>query len=182
MESLSVVTREDMYYAYLAGKTDIVLPVPITRREKYLAYLAGMVDVELPIPITREEFFYSYIALKTNGTYPKPLTRKEKYLAYWLGDKSINIPEPITRREQFLYAVCIASDKPSEPVEFQAIEDGKLIILGAHSINERPKGIYLDCEPENQENDWIDPVQDGNVLTIEQVYSATPDGNVLEVE
>lgn len=65
----------------------------------------------------------------------------------------------------------------TEPVVFHAIEDDKLIILGAHTINDQPNGLYLDCAPE-----WIYPVQDGNVLTIEQVYSATQNGNVLEVK
>ena len=69
-----------------------------------------------------------------------------------------------------------------EPVAFQVIEDGKLIILGAYSVKSYPEGLYLDCEPETQEAEWEYPVQDGNELAITQVYSATQDGNVLEVE
>lgn len=71
----------------------------------------------------------------------------------------------------------IFQSKPSEPVVFHVIEDGKLIILGAMNANSLPDGLYLDCAPE-----WIFPVQNGNVLAIEQVYSATLNGNVLEVE
>lgn len=63
------------------------------------------------------------------------------------------------------------------PIEFHVIEDDKLIIVGALLANDLPDGLYLDCAP-----DWIYPVQNGNVLTIEQVYSATQNGNVLEVE
>ena len=63
------------------------------------------------------------------------------------------------------------------PVVFQVIEDGKLIILGAHSVVSAPEGLYLDCAPE-----WTYPVQNGNVLRVEQVYSATQSGNVLRVE
>lgn len=63
------------------------------------------------------------------------------------------------------------------PVEFHLLEDGNLIIVGAYSANSLPDGLYLDCAP-----DWIYPEQNGNVLTIEQVYSAVQNGNVLEVE
>ena len=63
-------------------------------------------------------------------------------------------------------------------VLFHKIEDGKLIILGYYDITEKD-GLYIDCVPKK---DWIYPVQNGNVLTIEQVYSATQNGNVLEVE
>lgn len=63
------------------------------------------------------------------------------------------------------------------PVVFHVIEDGKLIILGALNANNLPDGLYLDCT-----SGWVYPVQDGNVLTIEQVYKATQNGNVLGVE
>lgn len=66
-----------------------------------------------------------------------------------------------------------------EPVVFHVIEDGKLIILGARSVVSTPEGLYLDCAPEA---DWTYPVQDGNVLRVEQVYKATQSGNVLRVE
>ncbi len=66
-----------------------------------------------------------------------------------------------------------------EPVEFHVIEDGKLIILGALNANSYPGGLYLDCAPDVE---WIYPVQNGNVLTLEQVYAATQNGNILEVE
>lgn len=65
----------------------------------------------------------------------------------------------------------------NSPIEFHLLEDGKLIIVGAMMANQLPDGVYIDCAP-----DWIYPVLDGNVLTIEQVYSATLNGNVLEVE
>lgn len=78
------------------------------------------------------------------------------------------------------------------PIVFQKIEDGKLIILGAYSLNDSPDGLYLDCTaepdpdepdiPDNPVGEWIYPIQNGNVLTIEQVYKATQNGNVLEVE
>ena len=64
-------------------------------------------------------------------------------------------------------------------VEFHVVEDGKLIILGAMNANSLPDGLYIDCAPDV---DWIYPVQNGNVLTVEQVYAATQSGNVLEVE
>lgn len=66
-----------------------------------------------------------------------------------------------------------------EYVEFHKVEDGKLIILGARSVISTPEGLYLDCEPEAN---WTYPVQNGNVLRVEQVYKATQNGNVLEVE
>jgi hypothetical protein len=65
-----------------------------------------------------------------------------------------------------------------EPVEFHVMEDGKLIILGALRANDLPDGLYLDCAPNVE---WIYPVQSGNVLTIEQVYGAVQNGNILEV-
>ena len=65
------------------------------------------------------------------------------------------------------------------PITFHSIEDGKLIILGAYTANSLSDGLYLDCVPNVE---WIYPAQDGNVLTIEQVYSATQIENVLEVE
>lgn len=61
--------------------------------------------------------------------------------------------------------------------DFHIIEDGKLIIVGALSAKSYPDGLYIDCYPA-----WTYPVQNGNVLTVEQVYSATQNGNVLEVE
>ena len=67
-----------------------------------------------------------------------------------------------------------------EPVVFHMIdEEGRLIILGAYTIKDLEDGLYLDCEPVGE---WEYPVQEGNVLTITQVYSATQNGNVLEVE
>ena len=65
----------------------------------------------------------------------------------------------------------------NSPVEFHVREDDKLIIVGALEAHSQPGGLYLDCSPE-----WIYPVQNGNVLTIEQVYNAVQDGNVLTVE
>lgn len=65
----------------------------------------------------------------------------------------------------------------NSPIEFHLLEDGKLIILGAMMANQLPDGVHIDCAP-----DWIYPVLNGNVLTIEQVYSAKLNGNVLEVE
>ena len=65
------------------------------------------------------------------------------------------------------------------PVEFHVIEAGKLIIVGALNANSFSDGLYLDCAPDAE---WIDPVQNGNVLSIEQVYAATQSGNILEVE
>ena len=64
-----------------------------------------------------------------------------------------------------------------QPFDFHIIEDGKLIIVGALSAKSYPEGLYIDCYPA-----WTYPVQNGNVLTVEQVYSATQNGNVLEVE
>ena len=63
------------------------------------------------------------------------------------------------------------------PIEFHVIEDDKLIIVGALSAIELPDGVYLDCTP-----DWIYPEENGNVLTVRQVYGATENGNVLVVE
>ena len=61
-----------------------------------------------------------------------------------------------------------------DPIQFHVIEDGKLIIVGAMSAVSLPDGLYLDCSP-----DWEYPVLDGDVLTITQVYSATPNGDTL---
>lgn len=66
-----------------------------------------------------------------------------------------------------------------DPITFHVIDNDGLIILGAITANSLPEGLYLDCEPER---DWEYPVKNGNVLTIEQVYLATPNGNILEVE
>lgn len=65
------------------------------------------------------------------------------------------------------------------PVEFHVIEDDKLIVVGAFSVVETADGLYLDCAPDVE---WEPPVQTGNVLRITQVYSATPNSNVLEVQ
>ena len=64
-----------------------------------------------------------------------------------------------------------------EPFEFHLLEDGKLIIVGAMSAVSLQDGLYLDCSP-----DWETPVLNDDVLTIRQVYSATPNGDTLEVE
>ena len=65
----------------------------------------------------------------------------------------------------------------AEPFDFHVIEDGKLIIVGALSANNLPNGLYLDCVP-----DWEFPEQTDSVLKITQVYKATQNGSVLEVE
>ena len=65
------------------------------------------------------------------------------------------------------------------PIEFHIIEDGKLIIAGAFEANSSPDGLYLDCAPDVE---WENPVQTENVLHITQVYNATQNGSVLEVE
>lgn len=67
----------------------------------------------------------------------------------------------------------------NNPVEFHVIEDGNLIILGAYSVKEHPEGLYLDCAPDVE---WEPPVQTGNVLSVSQVFLATPNGSVLEVQ
>ena len=64
-----------------------------------------------------------------------------------------------------------------DQIAFHVIEDGKLLILGAITAISSPDGLYLDCYPA-----WTYPAQDGNVLTIEQVYSATQKIHILEVE
>lgn len=63
-----------------------------------------------------------------------------------------------------------------EPFEFHLLEDGKLIIVGAMSALPLQDGLYIDCAP-----NWIFPEQNGDVLTIRQVYSATLNGSTLEV-
>ena len=63
-----------------------------------------------------------------------------------------------------------------EPFEFHLLEDGKLIIVGAMSALPLQDGLYIDCAP-----NWIFPEQNGDVLTIRQVYSATLTGSTLEV-
>lgn len=63
-----------------------------------------------------------------------------------------------------------------DPIIFHAVEDGNLIVYGALVANSSPDGLYLDCYPA-----WTYPVQNENVLTIKQVYSATQNENVLEV-
>ena len=70
-----------------------------------------------------------------------------------------------------------------EPIEFHMRdEEGRLIILGAYKAVSKDGGLYIDCEPAEEEQEWEYPVLNGNVLTITQVYSATLNGNVLEVE
>lgn len=64
-----------------------------------------------------------------------------------------------------------------DPITFHVIDNDGLIILGAITANSSPEGLYLDCAPR-----WTHPVQNGNVLTIKQVYSATQNGNLLGVE
>lgn len=63
------------------------------------------------------------------------------------------------------------------PIQFHVIEDDKLIIMGALAAANLPDGLYLDCSPE-----WTFPDLNNNVLTIRQAYSATLNGNVLEVK
>ena len=63
-----------------------------------------------------------------------------------------------------------------EPFEFHIRKDGKLIIVGAMSALALEDGLYIDCAP-----NWIFPEQNGDVLTIRQVYSATLNGSTLEV-
>ena len=82
---------------------------------------------------------------------------------------------PLTR--VYHNGMVIFQSIPNEPIEFHVVEDGKFIIIGALNANSLPDGLYLDCAPE-----WTFPVQNGNVLSIEQVYSAVQNGNVLEVE
>ena len=65
-----------------------------------------------------------------------------------------------------------------EPFEFHIWEDGKLIIVGALSAFPAEDGLYLDCYPPGE---WTYPVLEDGVLTITQVYSATPNGDTLEV-
>lgn len=73
----------------------------------------------------------------------------------------------------------------SSPIEFHVIEDGKFVIVGAMSAISKEDGLYLDCEPDVPEDipeNWENPVLDGNTLTITQVWSATQNDSVLEVE
>ena len=65
-----------------------------------------------------------------------------------------------------------------EPFEFHLLEDGKLIIVGALSTLSLDNGLYMDCSPNAE---WNYPVLENGVLTITQAYSASPNGNTLEV-
>lgn len=85
----------------------------------------------------------------------------------------------------------VFQESVANPVEFHVIEDGKLIILGAMEANSLSDGLYLDCgldtpdepdTPDTPAGEWENPVQDGYVLTLKQVYGATQNGYVLEVE
>ena len=76
----------------------------------------------------------------------------------------------------------------SSPIEFHVIEDGKFVIVGAMSAISKEDGLYLDCEPDEPEEpedipeNWEDPVLNGYILDVSQVYSATQNGYILEVE
>lgn len=179
-----VLTRKDQYLAYLAGNTGVPLPEPVTHVDMYLAYISGRSDIVLPEPVTREEQYYACIAGNTEVVVPKPIARREMYLAYWAGNTDVVLPTPITLEEILLNA---AANQMSEPIEFHVRdEEGRLIILGAYKTVSKDGGLYIDCEPEADPDvpvgEWEYPVLEGNVLTITQVYSATLNGNVLEVE
>ena len=88
--------------------------------------------------------------------------------------KGTNIVTQIYHRGKIIYH--------REPLVFHEVDNGNLIILGVITANSTLDGLYLDCEPDVSDLDWIYPVQNGNVLRIEQVYSAVQNGNVLEVE
>lgn len=70
----------------------------------------------------------------------------------------------------------------NSPIEFHVFEDGKFIIVGALTANSLPDGLYLDCSPDVNPTEWIDPILDGTTLTIRQAYSATLNGTTLEVK
>lgn len=66
---------------------------------------------------------------------------------------------------------------------FHNVEDENLVLMGAYSTTSSNGALYIDCEPIYNENaEWAYPIQKENVLTIEQVYSASQNGNVLEIE
>ena len=66
----------------------------------------------------------------------------------------------------------------NKEIEFHIIEDGKLIILGAYQINSFPDGLYIDCLPVGIIKE---PVQNENVLTINEVNFANQNENVLRI-
>lgn len=113
------------------------------------------------------------------------------------------IPEMPTLGRGFTYAVANTIERIVElsyeiPVEFHVVEDGKFVIEGAMSATSTDDGLYLDCTPpvnppvvdppeiEQPEEDipenWDVPVLDGTTLTVTQVWSATQNGTILEVE
>lgn len=65
----------------------------------------------------------------------------------------------------------------TEGVEMYTIVNDQLLINRAYSIKTTSEAAYIDCEP-----DWIEPEQNGDVLTIEQVYSATQNNDIVGVE
>jgi hypothetical protein len=168
---LEPITREEKFLLFAAGeKVDI--PEPVTRIELFLSKIAGM-DIILPDPFTRKELYLAKISGE-NVVLPKPYTRDEKFLAKAAG-YDVETPKPYTRMEYFLEK--LSENKKPEPIEFHVFDGDKLIIRGAMSAISLPDGLYLDCSP-----DWEYPVLDDDVLNVTQVYSATPNGDTLEVE
>ena len=168
---LEPITREEKFLLFAAGeKVDI--PEPVTRIELFLSKIAGM-DIILPDPFTRKELYLAKISGE-NVVLPKPYTRDEKFLAKAAG-YDVETPKPYTRMEYFLEK--LSGSKKPEPIEFHVFDGDKLIIRGAMSALVFGDGLYLDCSP-----DWEYPELNGDVLTITQAYSATPNGDTLEVE
>ena len=66
----------------------------------------------------------------------------------------------------------------SNPIQFHAIEDDKLIIMGAKSMLAVGDALYLDCSPDVE---WDYPVVENGVLKIRQAHTATMNGTTLEV-
>jgi hypothetical protein len=110
-----------------------------------------------------------------NVVLPKPYTRDEKFLAKAAG-YDVETPNPYTRMEYFLEK--LSENKKPEPIEFHVFDGDKLIIRGALSTLSLDNGLYLDCSPNAE---WNYPVLENGVLTITQAYSASPNGNTLEV-
>ena len=87
---------------------------------------------------------------------------------------SAGLRRPFRRVMQIYLSDSVSA--PREPIEFHVFDGDKLIIRGAMSALPLQDGLYIDCAP-----NWIFPEQNGDVLTIRQVYSATLNGSTLEV-
>lgn len=149
---ISPVTREEMYLAYMAGDTSIVLPKPVTRKEQFLyqACLNGGGGGAKEPYI--EETYDSNGKLTSAVLHGQPLIRDRAFIGCYLL-ASVTIPNRVTSIGNEAFYDCKSLTSITIPDSVTKIGDFAFASCGSLTSVTIPDGVtqigantFMECE------------------------------------